>query len=94
MALTNSAVLSLIGARLCPQDQSQGLRRVNALRLMLRTQPRSIMRIAVTNWVDICGNGFLIQTRRERRTDSSWVCEEGTTKSESKRRAAHWVVPQ
>ncbi len=41
-----SAVLILIGARLCPQDPSQGLRRVNALRLTLRTQPRSIMRIA------------------------------------------------
>ncbi len=42
-----AASLILIGARLCPQDQSQGLRRVNALRQVLRTQPRSIMRLLV-----------------------------------------------
>ncbi len=42
-----AAILIWIGARLCPQDQSQGLRRVNALRLVLRTQPRSIMKTAV-----------------------------------------------
>ncbi len=50
--------------------------------------------VPFTNWVDICGDEFLIQARRERRTYPPWVCEERITKPESKRHAAQRVVPQ
>ncbi len=49
--------------------------------------------VLFTNSVGICGNGFLVQTRRERRAYPSAVCKERTTKSEPKRHAAHRVAP-
>src|SRR5919108_4852852 len=44
--------------------------------------------VLFTNWVGICGNGFWVQTRRERRAYPSAVCKERTTKSDPKRHAA------
>src|SRR5438128_427098 len=44
--------------------------------------------VLITNSVGICGNGFLVQTRRERRAYPSAVCKERTTKPGPKRHAA------
>src|SRR5205814_8556798 len=49
--------------------------------------------VLITNSVGICGNGFLVQTRRERRAYPSAVFKERTTKSEPKRHAARRVAP-
>src|SRR5437773_5157148 len=56
-------------------------------------RPKKLSSVLFTNWVGICGNGFLVQTRRERRAYPSAVCKERTTKSEPKRHAARRVAP-
>ena len=53
----------------------------------------SLSSVRFTNSVGICGNGFWVQTRRERRAYLSAVCKERTTKSEPKRHAARRVAP-
>ena len=53
----------------------------------------SLSSVRFTNSVGICGNGFWVQTRRERRAYPSAVCKERTTKSEPKRHAARRVAP-
>src|SRR5438552_7374059 len=51
-------------------------------------RPKKLASVLITNSVGICGSGFLVQTRRERRAYPSAVCKERTTKPGPKRHAA------